>query len=124
MPPQRFAAEQKVPYQHSKHHAGAPPSEDLADANLGLQIALLRVGRVAEHLAADPKAATRMIGIRAPILHLAFSQHWRHVPAGAEASVALAEMLVANGADVNAGYPAGPTVQNLLLKLLCSRLIF
>ena len=89
----------------------------LGDANLGLQIALLRFDPVADRLAADPHVATRMVGIRAPILHLTFSQHWRHVPGGAEASIALAEMLVAAGADVNASYPAGPDADNELSAL-------
>ncbi len=89
----------------------------LGEANLGLQIALLRLNPVAQHLATDPDAATRIIGVRAPILHLAFSQHWRHAPGGAEASVALAELLVAHGADVNASYPAGPEAENELSAL-------
>ncbi len=81
---------------------------ELGDANFGLQIALLRVGKVADTLTRDPKAATRPIGIRSPILHLAFSQHHKTGAGLAEASVAIAEMLVRHGADVNDSYPSEP----------------
>jgi len=88
----------------------------LGDANLGLQIALCRVGKVAGALRRDPAAATRAIGLRSPILHLAFSRH--HKAAGnAEAPVEIAELLVANGADVNDGYPSEPGSEHRLSAL-------
>lgn len=81
---------------------------DLPAANLGLEIALCREEALAAALARDPAAATRLIGVRSPILHLCFSQHWRSRPDGAAASVAMAERLVRHGADVDDSYPAEP----------------
>ncbi|MDU8944419.1 ankyrin repeat domain-containing protein [Ovoidimarina sediminis] len=79
---------------------------DLPEMNLGLQIALYREDAVTAALARDPGAATSMIGVRAPILHLAFSHQWKHHPDGPAASIHIAERLVAHGADVNDSYPA------------------
>lgn len=93
----------------------ADPS--LADANFGLQVALYRIAEVKARLDRDPGAATRRIGVRAPILHLAFSQRWRNVAGGAAASVAVAELLVRHGADVNDSYPAEPGSEHRLSAL-------
>ncbi len=90
---------------------------ELGDANFGLQVALLRVGKVAEILTKDPVAATRKVGIRSPILHLAFSQHHKAGSGLADASVAIAEMLVRNGADVNDSYPFEPGSEHELSAL-------
>ncbi|NNK65776.1 MAG: ankyrin repeat domain-containing protein [Rhodobacteraceae bacterium] len=89
----------------------------LPDHNLGLQIALYRKDAVADALARAPQAATRMIGVRSPILHLAFSQHWRSDPASSADAISIAEMLVAGGADVNDSYPAEPGSPDLLSAL-------
>lgn len=89
----------------------------LPSDNLGLQVALLRADAVAAALAGDPDAATRPVGPRSPILHLAFSRHWQHVPDGAAASVEIAGMLVRHGADVNDGYAAEPDSDHRLSAL-------
>lgn len=94
---------------------GAEPG--LARANLGLRIALYDLDGVKAELAGDPEVASRVIGVRAPILHLAFSRHWRALPEGGARSVAMAELLVAHGADVNASYPAEPGSEHRLSAL-------
>jgi ankyrin repeat protein len=76
----------------------------LGHENLGLECALYDVAAVRDRLAADPAAANRVVGVRAPILHLSFSRHWQG--GGSEADMlATAEALLAAGADVNASYP-------------------
>ncbi len=90
---------------------------DLADGMFGLQCALLDREAVEAALADDPSLATRKFGPRTPILHLAFS---RHLKAHAEKEadmLAIAEMLVANGADVNDGFPFEPGDDHLLSAL-------
>ncbi|HMQ95286.1 MAG TPA: ankyrin repeat domain-containing protein [Amaricoccus sp.] len=78
---------------------------DLAHADLGLECALYDAAAVRARLAADPAAATRIVGARRPILHLAFSRHWQN--GGAEADmIATAEALLSAGADVDDGIPA------------------
>lgn len=79
---------------------------DLADGMLGLHCALYNRDAVASMLAKDPEAAVRKIGPRSPILHLAFSKHSRVAPERGADMLAIAEMLVAAGADVNDGYVA------------------
>lgn len=76
---------------------------DLAEGALGLQIALYDRAAVEAALARDPKAAVTPRGPRLPICHLAFSK-WIHARPEREADMlAIAEALVAHGADVNAG---------------------
>lgn len=71
----------------------------LARFDFALVCALFDLEEAERVLAADPGAATRAIGPRRPLLHLAFSKH--HERVGTEAQIALAERLVAHGADVN-----------------------
>ncbi|MET1414123.1 ankyrin repeat domain-containing protein [Roseibium sp. HPY-6] len=80
----------------------------LKDANLGLQIALYDLASVRSALDADPLAATQVIGVRTPILHLAYSKEIHRSPEKAHDMLAIAELLVAGGADVDDGYPAQP----------------
>jgi len=88
----------------------------LATANFGLACALYRIDHVRAVLEADPTAATRIVGIRSPILHLAFSRYHRDAPDkdgdgaadGATDMIAVAEALAARGADVNDSYPSAP----------------
>ena len=89
----------------------------LAEANFGLSVALYRLDIVADRLARDPEAATRMVGVRSPILHLAFSKHHRKDPDRAAASVAVGELLVDHGAEVNDSYPAEPGSEHRLSAL-------
>jgi hypothetical protein len=74
---------------------------DLADGMFGLQCALYDLPAVTATLAADPQAATREVGPRRPILHLAFSRHFQAHPEKRAEMLAIAELLLANGADVN-----------------------
>ncbi|MBN9669250.1 ankyrin repeat domain-containing protein [Roseibium aggregatum] len=85
--------------------AGEP---DLKDDDFGLQIALLDLSAVHAVLAADPSAAVRTIGVRSPILHLAYSREVHRSPEKAEDMMAIAALLVANGADVDDGYAQRP----------------
>lgn len=78
---------------------------DLAEGLFGLQVALLNRGAVAAMLAEDPGRATRLAGPRRPILHLAFSKRIHARPDLAEDMIAIAELLVAQGADVNDAMP-------------------
>ncbi|MSU91135.1 hypothetical protein GE300_16220 [Rhodobacteraceae bacterium 2CG4] len=57
---------------------------------------------------ADPRAATRGVGQRTPILHLAFSQYIRMAPDRRADMLAIARLLLDAGADPNDGMPAGP----------------
>ncbi len=74
------------------------PAEDL-----GLQISLFQKDRVLETLKRDPDAATRKLGTRTPILHLAFSRHIQSSPARTGDMLAIAERLRRLGADPNDG---------------------
>lgn len=69
--------------------------------NLGLQIALYDEDAVRAALAVDPAVATIAIGPRRPILHLAFAQHHHAAPEKRGATMAIADMLLAAGADSN-----------------------
>jgi len=84
----------------------------LKDHNLGLQIALFDVNSVKAAIKADPEAATRKIGIRTPILHLAYSRHMQAHPEKKADMLAIAQLLFDNGADVNDGYPPEPDSLN------------
>ncbi len=89
----------------------------LSDANLGLQIALYDFGAVERAIEKNPHAATQVIGVRSPILHLTFSQHWRAHPDGSGAPLRIANLLLAHGADVNDSYPSGPGSEHRLSAL-------
>ncbi|MEO0487585.1 MAG: ankyrin repeat domain-containing protein [Pseudomonadota bacterium] len=87
---------------------------DLAAGHVHLACATYDVGAVRDALAADPKLATQTFGGRRPILHLCFS-HWGRLGFGAPAdALAIAQMLVAAGADVNDGTPSEPGSDHLL----------
>lgn len=78
---------------------------DLAEGLFGLQVALYDRAAVAAVLAEDPEAAVRKRGPRSPILHLAYSRHIHARPELEGDMLAIAELLVANGADVNDAMP-------------------
>ncbi|MXU65182.1 ankyrin repeat domain-containing protein [Oceanomicrobium pacificus] len=80
----------------------------LGRADFGLTVALGLRADVERVLKDDPKAATRIVGIRSPILHLAFSRHAQARPDVLPDMLAIAERLVAAGADVNDSYPFQP----------------
>ena len=90
---------------------------DLGDANFGLQVALYDRAAVDAVLVHDPEAAVRTVGIRSPILHLAFSRHIHAAPDCADDMIAIAEALTRNGADVNDSYPFEPGAEHRLSAL-------
>lgn len=81
---------------------------DLPDGLLGIQIALYDLSAVEAAIWADPKAATRKLGPRSPMAHLCFSTWHQARPELADNMMAIAELLVANGADVNDSIPVTP----------------
>ncbi len=90
---------------------------DLAEGAFSLQVALLNRDEVSRMLAEDPSRATATHGGKRPILHLAFSRRLQAEPDRADDMIAIAEMLVANGADVNDGYPVAPGSDHRLSAL-------
>ncbi|QIE46841.1 hypothetical protein G5B38_15655 [Pseudohalocynthiibacter aestuariivivens] len=90
---------------------------DLADGDLGAQIALYDRAAVAAALVDDPTLAVWPSGPRTPILHLTFSRHIVAAPDKAVDMFAIAEMLVAHGADVNDAVPVQEGVDHPLSAL-------
>ena len=80
----------------------------LASENFGLQIALYDFEAVQRAIQEDPTCATKVVGVRTPILHLAYSKYIHYKPELKDEMMAIAELLVNNGADVNDGYPPEP----------------
>ena len=78
---------------------------DLADGAFDLEVALLRRAAVEAALAEEPALATREFGVRRPIVILAFSKYIHQRPDLEADMLAIADLLVAHGADVNDGYP-------------------
>ncbi len=90
---------------------------DLAEGLFGLQCALYDRAAVEAALARDPGLAVQTLGPKRPILHLAFSR-WIHQRPELEADMlAVADMLLAHGADVNDGYPFAERDDHLLSAL-------
>lgn len=90
---------------------------DLKDENFGLQIALYDLASVRSAIEVDPDAATRIVGIRSPLLHLAFSKEIHRSPEKLRDMMSIAELLVAHGADVDDRYPAQPGQEHKLSAL-------
>ncbi|KUF09318.1 ankyrin repeat domain-containing protein [Pseudoponticoccus marisrubri] len=81
---------------------------DLAEGHFGLACALYQQAEVEAALVRDPALATTPAGPRRPILHLAFSR-WIHARPELEPDMlAVAEALLAHGADVNDSMPVAP----------------
>ena len=80
---------------------------EAAHENFGLEVALYDVEAVKARIEADPGIATRSIGPRSPILHLAFSHHI-HGQGSQVDMIATAEALRKAGANVNDGYEMQP----------------
>lgn len=89
----------------------------LAAADFGLQVALYDRPAVERTLRNDPQAAIRKVGVRSPILHLAFSKEIHRSPSKRGGMLEIAKHLVALGADVNDGYPATPGDEHQLSAL-------
>ncbi len=89
----------------------------LAVDNPGMLCALYDAEEVAALLAEDPEAATLPVGVRTPILHLAFSRYHQVAPERAADALAVAEALVVHGADVNDSYAPDPGTDHRLSAL-------
>lgn len=92
---------------HGQHWVVTALLEEAADLgrdNFGLACALYDVDHVGTVLARDPGVATRIVGVRRPILHLAFSRHL-HGGGDSAAMMQVARLLLEHGADVNDSYP-------------------
>lgn len=90
---------------------------DLADGIFGLNVALYDRAAVAAALADDPGIATQMSGPRRPMCHLAFSKYIHARPDLEADMLAVAELLLANGADVNDSMPVAPDNDHRLSAL-------
>lgn len=89
----------------------------LADGDLGLEIALYRRAAVEAALQAEPKRAVQMLGMASPLIHLAHSRMIKEWPEREADMLAIAELLLANGADVDLGSPAHEGSEHLLSPL-------
>jgi len=89
----------------------------LAEGDLALEIALYRRAAVSNALADDPTRARVTIGGAPPLVHLAGSRMLKHWPDKAGDMLAIADMLVANGADVDRGSAAHEGSDHILSPL-------
>lgn len=89
----------------------------LADGDLGLEIALYRREAVEAALQTEPGRATEILGMAPPLIHLAHSRMIKLWPEREADMLAIAELLLANGADVNFGSPAYEGSEHLLSPL-------
>ena len=78
---------------------------DLADGQFDIEVALLRRAAVEAALSEDPSLGTHQFGVRRPIIILAFSRYFQTRPELTEDMLAIAELLLSHGADVNDTYP-------------------
>lgn len=76
---------------------------DLATGHFGLLCAVYDVQAVRQMLVDDPALATAPAGLSLPLVHLCRSRMFRAWPDKAADAVTIADLLVANGPDVNAG---------------------
>ena len=90
---------------------------DLAYGLFGLQVALLNRNTVEQMLAEDPGLATRVVAHQSPMCFLAFSKRLQAEPERQEDMIAIADLLLAHGADVNDGRPVSPDSDHRLSVL-------
>ncbi len=90
---------------------------DLAEGLPGLQAALYDLDAVRRALADDPECAFRQFGPRTMFQHLTFSRYIHAHPEKEQDMLAIAELLLAHGVDINAGYPAEPGSPHMLSPL-------
>ncbi|MEP0502908.1 MAG: hypothetical protein ABJD13_00305 [Paracoccaceae bacterium] len=90
---------------------------DLAKDQFGLCCALYDLSEVKQWLDDDPEAATREFGPKRPICHLAFSSYIHARPDLQNDMIAIAEMLLAHGADVNDSIQVAPDNDHRLSAL-------
>lgn len=89
---------------------------DLTAGHFGLLCATYDLAGVSEGLREEPKLAVEPIGPRRPIQHLAFSK-WGQMGGDLMASVDVAKLLVAHGADVNDAWEHSPGSGEMLSAL-------
>ena len=90
---------------------------DLAEGDLGLQIALYEKNKVMEALNQVPALVTKTFGNRTPLLHLAFSCHFQAAPNRIQDMLIIANELLDRGADPNDGLPVEPESDHRLSVL-------
>ena len=90
---------------------------DLAQGNFGLSCAMFDLETVRAMLEREPALAVSTFGDRRPILHLAFSRYLELVPDLEKDMIAIAEILLANGADPNDSFPFEPGGKDMLSAL-------
>lgn len=81
---------------------------DLPQRDLGLQIATYDVRAVRDAIEKRHAAATDVIGVRSPILHLAYSKYIHIAPEMTADMMAVADLLLSGGADVNDAFASDP----------------
>lgn len=90
---------------------------DLPAGNIGLACCFYLKDEVARLLRADPSAATRKAPLAPPLTILAQSKAIHLYPGREADMLAIADMLLADGADVNAGIPAHEGSDHMLSTL-------
>ena len=90
---------------------------DLADGYLGLEIGLYRRAAVEAAINADPAKATEKIGPAPPLVYLAASRMIHHWPERAQDMLAIADLLLEHGADLDLGMPAEEGSSHMLSPL-------
>ncbi len=110
----------KIAIHHNQPHVIERLLEDTPDlptGDLALEIALYHREAVERALAEDPTRATTKLGMAPPLVHLAQSTAIHLWPGRQADMLAIAETLVANGADVDAGSPAYEGSDHMLSPL-------
>ncbi|MEQ8656413.1 MAG: ankyrin repeat domain-containing protein [Hyphomicrobiales bacterium] len=90
---------------------------DLADGVLGLEIALYRREAVETALQVDPGCLESDLGPAPAFVHLARSRMIHAYPERQADMLAIADLLLAHGADVNRGLPVGEGADHMLSPL-------
>ncbi|WP_420406313.1 ankyrin repeat domain-containing protein [Nisaea sp.] len=85
---------------------GAEPA--LAHFDIAIELALYDLEAVRARIAAEPATARTEIGGRTPLIHLCFSRYHTCAEIPSRQILEIAELLRANGADVNESYAADP----------------
>lgn len=90
---------------------------NLADGDLGAQVALYDVTAVETVLQENPEAALQLVGPRTPMMHLTFSKHFQAHPEVRDDMMEMAKLLRWYGADVNDAVPLQNGVDHPLSAL-------
>lgn len=90
---------------------------DLVQHDFALQIATYDLAAIEKAVAADPGVATAKLKVLTPILALSFSQYIHMAPERRGDMLAIADLLVQHGADVNDGFAPDPEQDHKLSAL-------